>query len=178
LDSSTYGPIADRIELFKPDDTLTPSPHLQPYFKPHGSIDKKQSDREMMLVIGGIKAATIEQQPLLKWYQEQFARRLCFPNNRLMIIGYSFGDAHINQMIFAGIEAGLKIFIVDPNGADVIGSNPSLPLNPGFGIRNAIIGASRRPLLNSLSGRDVVELNKIDRFFRTGRMAVTHHVAL
>jgi hypothetical protein len=48
-----------------------------------------------------------------------------------MIIGYSFGDANINQMIFSGIEAGLKIFIIDPLGADVIGSNPSMPLNPG-----------------------------------------------
>jgi hypothetical protein len=40
-------------------------------------------------------------------------------------------NAHINQMIFSGIEAGLKIFIIDPLGVDVIGSNPSLPLNPG-----------------------------------------------
>ncbi len=95
-----------------------------------------------------------------------------------MIIGYSFGDTHINQMIFSGIEAGLKIFIIDPLGVDVIGSNPSRPLNPGFLIRNSIIGASRRPLLNTLSGRDMVELNKINRFFRTGRAAVTHHPAL
>ena len=92
-----------------------------------------------------------------------------------MIIGYSFGDAHINKMIFSDIEAGLKIFIIDPLGVDVIGSNPSLPLNPGFLIKNAIIGASRRPLRNSLSGRDMVELNRIERFFRTGRSAVTHH---
>ena len=92
-----------------------------------------------------------------------------------MIIGYSFGDAHINKMIFDGIEAGLKIFVIDPLGVDVIGSNPSLPLNPGFSVRNAIIGASRRSLLKTLSGQDVVEWNKVNRFFRTGRIAVTHH---
>ena len=129
----------------------------------------------MMLVIGGNKPESIAQQPLLKWYHDMFQAHLCAQDARLMIIGYSFGDPHINKTIFSGIEAGLKIFIIDPLGVDVIGSNPLLPLNPGFPIRNGIIGASRRPLLNSLSGRDVVELHKIERFFRTGRMAVTQH---
>jgi hypothetical protein len=103
----------------------------------------------------------------------QFAGSLRAKGARLMIIGYSFGDAHINKMIFHGIEAGLKIFIIDPLGVDVVGS--AQLLNPGFPIRNAIIGASRRPLLKSLGGQDVVELNKINRFFRTERLAVTHH---
>ena len=178
LDSATYGPLAERIELYKPDQSFKPLPRLQPYIKLHGSVDIKQGDREMMLVIGGNKTESIAQQPLLQWYHDMFRAHLCARDARLMIIGYSFGDAHINKMIFSGIEAGLKIFIIDPLGADVIGFNPSLPLNPGFPIRNAIIGASRRPLLNSLSGRDMVELNKIERFFRTGRMAVTHHPPL
>jgi SIR2-like domain len=164
-DSSTHGPIAERIELFTLAESMTLVPNLQPYFKLHGSIDIKQSDREMMLVIGGNKAVSIEQQPLLKWYNEEFSKHLRSPDARLMIIGYSFGDHHINRMIFDGIEAGLKLFIIDPLGADVIGTNPSLPLNPSFKIRNSIIGASRRSLLTTLSGNDIVELNKINRFF-------------
>jgi SIR2-like domain len=178
LDTSTYGPLADRIELYRPEETLTPLGRLQPYIKLHGSIDIKQSEREMMLVIGGNKAASVAQQPLLEWYHAQFARSLRAEGARLMIIGYSFGDAHINKMIFDGIEAGLKIFVIDPLGVDVIGSNPSLPLNPGFSIRNAIIGASRRSLLKTLSGQDVVEWNKVHRFFRTGRIAETYHPSL
>jgi hypothetical protein len=168
LDNSTYGSLDDRIELYQPDERLTLLPGLQPYIKLHGSIDIKQSDREMMLVIGGDKAANIDRQPLLKWYNQMFQHNLRSSEARLMIIGYSFGDAHINQVIFSGIEAGLKIFIIDPRGADVIGSNPSLPLNPGFPIRNAIIGASRRSLHNTFSMRDMVERQKINRFFRTG----------
>jgi hypothetical protein len=121
----------------------------------------------MMRIIGGNKAVLIEQQPLLKWYNEEFAKRLLSPEVRLMIIGYSFGDSHINRMIVEGVEVGLKLFIVDPLGANVIGSNTSLPFNPGFSIKNSIIGASRRPLLTTLSGRDIVELNKIKRFFST-----------
>jgi SIR2-like domain len=175
LDISTYGVSGERIELYRPEETLTPLPRLQPYIKLHGSIDIKQSEREMMLVIGGDKAESIAQQPLFEWYHTMFAGSLRATGARLMIIGYSFGDAHINKMIFDGIDAGLKIFIIDPLGADVIGSNQSLPLNPGFPVRNAIIGASRRPLLKTLSGQDVVEWNKINHFFRTGRMMVTHH---
>jgi hypothetical protein len=41
-------------------------------------------------------------------------------------------------------------------------------------VRNAIIGASRRSLLNTLIGRDRVELKEFSRFFRTELMAVTH----
>jgi hypothetical protein len=178
FDDSSYGSLADRIELYSADGSFTQLPRLQPYIKLHGSIDIKQSDREMMLVIGGNKAASIAQQPLLKWYHEIFEDRLRSPEARLMIIGYSFGDAHINQMIFTGIETGLKIFIIDPLGVDVMGSNPSHPINPGFPIRNAIIGASRRPLLNTLSGRDVVELGKLNRFFRRSVVAITRHSAL
>jgi hypothetical protein len=178
LDTSTYGALAERVELYRPEEILVSIPHLQSYIKLHGSIDIRQSEREMMLVIGGDKAASIAQQPLLEWYHAQFAESLRAKGARLMIIGYSFGDAHINKMIFSGIDAGLKIFIIDPLGVDVIGSNPSLPLNPGFSIRNAIIGASRRSLLKTLSGQDVVEWNKIKRFFRTGRIAVTHHPPL
>ncbi len=164
----TYGGLDDRIELYQPDERLTLLPGLQPYIKLHGSIDIKQSDREMMLVIGGDKAANIDRQPLLKWYNQVFQHSLRSREARLMIIGYSFGDAHINQVIFSGVEAGLKIFIIDPRGVDIIGSNPSLPLNPGFPIRNAIIGASRRSLHNTFSMRDMVERQKINRFFRTG----------
>jgi hypothetical protein len=177
LDSSTYGHLAERIELYRPEETLTPLPRLQPYIKLHGSIDIKQTEREMMLVIGGDKAASIADQPLLKWYSEMFERAIRRQGARLMVIGYSFGDAHINKMIFSGIDAGLRIFIIDPKGVDAI-CNPSLPLNPGFSIKNAIIGASRRLLRNSLSGRDVVELEKISRFFRTGRIAGTRHPIL
>lgn len=178
LDTSTYGALAERIELYRPEETLAPLPRLQPYIKLHGSIDIKQSEREMMLVIGGNKAASIAQHPLLEWYHRRFAQSLRANGARLMIIGYSFGDAHVNKMIFDGIETGLRIFIVDPCGVDVVGSNTSLPLNPGFTIRNAIIGASRRSLLKTLSGQDMVEWNKVNRFFRTGRIAVTHHPSL
>lgn len=67
-----------------------------------------------------------------------------------MVIGYSFSDAHINKAIGDGIDKGLKLFIIDPCGVDV--------LDKGL-IRDEymeklapnIIGASRRPLRSSFS---------------------------
>jgi hypothetical protein len=174
MDTLTFGSLASRIPLYKAAETFSCTPHIQPYFKLHGSIDVQEGARDMMLILGGNKEADIAKHPLLEWYHEQFRWRLRLPGARLMIIGYSFADAHINKMIFEAIDAGLKIFLIGPDGADTIGANKSFPLNPGPAIKNAIIGASRRPLRNTLSGRDMVELMKIERFFQDGRMAVTY----
>jgi hypothetical protein len=174
LDTLTFGSLASRIPLFKAGDEFSPVPNLQPYFKLHGSIDI-QDGPNMMLVLGGDKEVDIASHPLLRSYHAQFRSWLNMPRARLMVIGYSFADAHINRIIFDAIETSdLKLFLVGPDGAKTIGANPSLPLNPRQSIKDAIVGASRRSLRNTLSGRDMVELMKIERFFLDGRMAISH----
>lgn len=174
LDALTFGSLASRIPLFKVGDDFSGVPYTQPYFKLHGSIDI-QDGRNMVLILGGDKEADIGKYPLLEFYHQQFRWRLNTPNTRLMVIGYSFADAHINKMIFDAIQnSGLKHFLVGPDGATTIGANKSLPLNPSQTIKNAIVGASSRPLRNTLSGRDMVELTKIERFFKDGRMAFSY----
>lgn len=173
-DTLTFGSIAWQIPLYKAAEDFVPVPNLQPYIKLHGSIDI-QDGRNMMLILGGDKEADIAKHPLLEAYHEQFKLRLNMQNARLMVIGYSFADAHINKIIFDAIEnSGLKLFLVGPDGAATIGANKSFPLNPGYKIRNAIVGASSRPLRNTLSGNDMVELTKIERFFQDGRMAISY----
>jgi hypothetical protein len=174
LDTLTFGSIASQIPLYKAGDDFSPVPNLQPYFKLHGSIDIRDG-RDMMLILGGDKEADIAKHPLLESYHARFQWWLNMPRARLMVIGYSFADAHINRIIFDAIEnSGLKVFIVGPDGAKTIGANESFPLNPPQTIKDAIVGASSRPLRNSLSGRDMVELMKIERFFQDGRMAFSH----
>jgi hypothetical protein len=173
MDTLTFGSLASRIPLFKVAEEFSCIPHIQPYFKLHGSIDV-QDGRNMMLILGGDKEADIAEYPLLEWYHEQFRLRLNSPGTRLMVIGYSFADAHINKMIFDAIENGLKLFLVGPDGATTIGANKSFNLNPGQNVKDAIVGASSRPLRTTLSGRDMVELMKIERFFQDGRMAFTY----
>jgi len=83
-----------------------------------------------------------------------------------MIVGYGFKDMHINEMIEAATKAGAKIFIIDPEGVDVLkrAPNPRHSLSLEDKIQFNILGASRRPLRDTLSG-DTVERTKIMKFF-------------
>jgi hypothetical protein len=75
-----------------------------------------------------------------------------------MVIGYSFGDAHINDAIVEAIKrADLKIFLVDPLGDKVLG-----PLHEVISPR--LIGISQRSI-SSTFNEDTVEHNKLIRFF-------------
>ncbi len=157
------------------------APNRQPYFKLHGSsnwIDDRKG-REM-LIIGGNKPYSIAEHPILVWNYERFREYLSRPETRLMIIGYSFRDDHINNTIGSIAEAGsLKLFIVDPDGVSVLqrdyrgtlfwklGGSPEVkdfrgPLLPRF--QDHLIGASRRTL-REIFGGDTVEHGKVMRFF-------------
>jgi hypothetical protein len=85
-----------------------------------------------------------------------------------MVIGYSFSDKHINDAISAGVDRGLKLFIIDPAGVDVIDKRKPMPIKvPDAYVEKvspAIIGASRRPL-TQIFGQDQVEWDKVMRFF-------------
>ena len=92
------------------------------------------------------------------------------PDTHLMIIGYSFGDPHINGAIQTAATKGLRIFIVDTSGVDVIDKRNSQTQIPESvtdlmqALMPRIIGASRRPL-NEIINSDTVEKEKIMRFF-------------
>lgn len=164
----------------------------QPVYKLHGSSQWLDAAGSGMLVMGGGKNAAIKAQPLLTWYQNQFEAALNEQGARLMVIGYSFTDGHINQIIRAGAENGLRIFIVDPLGVDVlnpfgesvsaadvhrIGANASArqlrlfvdESNSAIArvevlLAPHVIGASRRSL-KEIFGGDRVEHAKLMRFF-------------
>ena len=109
---------------------------------------------------------------MLELYHRAFQRRLMALNSFLMVIGYSFGDVHINSVIIAAANNGLKLFIVDPSGVDVIDKRNSRahiaePTSPMMeALIPGIIGASRRPLAEIIS-RGSVENEKVLRFFET-----------
>jgi hypothetical protein len=144
----------------------------QPTFKLHGSSNWKTSSDQQMMIIGGGKAQAIARHPVLLWYAEEFKRHLGQPGARLMVIGYSFSDTHINDALQAAIATGLKLFIVDPLGADVASRQNKLQRsNLGYkptpmedAIRAGLIGASRRSI-SSTFGTDQIEHSKIMQFF-------------
>jgi hypothetical protein len=155
---------------FPVGERFTVSPQHQPYFKMHGSrnyVNGPTGNR--IIIMGGNKAESIPRIPLLQWYLDEFTRRISAGGAKLMVIGYSFSDKHINDAIAAGVDNGLKLFIIDPAGVDVIDKR-RLPMltktvDPYVTkVGPAIIGASRRPLLQTFN-QDKVEWDKVMRFF-------------
>jgi hypothetical protein len=140
----------------------------QPYFKLHGSMNWIDAKGGRLLVMGGNKTSAIGSSPLLNWYAEQFVQHLHQRDARLMIIGYGFGDEHINQVLLQAAKAGLKIFLIDPLGVDMLDRRSKLGI-PGpptelMGLQPNIIGASRRDLLSTFGG-DSVEHVRVMQFF-------------
>lgn len=82
------------------------------YYKLHGSLNFQNSSKDL-LIMGGSKPGQIEKVPLLKRYHEDF-KNILGKAKKLMIVGYSFGDYHINQKIFEAAEKNnLKFWIID-----------------------------------------------------------------
>jgi hypothetical protein len=104
-----YGPTQHKFEIGE----------YQSYIKLHGSFNWMQ-DGQNLLVLGGGKAASVAQFPLLSWYHDLFRADLLKPETYLMIIGYSFNDEHINKVILDAVGvSNLRIFIIDPAGVNV-----------------------------------------------------------
>lgn len=90
------------------------------YIKLHGSYGWKSSNElnknePNKLVIGRNKERQIANEPLLLWYSDLFKHVLSQGERKLLIIGYGFRDAHINEPIAEAIERyGLKLYIISP----------------------------------------------------------------
>jgi hypothetical protein len=144
----------------------------QPIYKLRGSYNWfAEPHGERLLVMGGNKTATIGMFQVLARYQDEFQAMLSQPDSHLMVIGYGFGDPHINGAIQTAATKGLRIFIVDTLGVDVIdkrNTRAQIP-EPVTELMQAlmpriIMGASRRPL-NGIINSDLVENEKVMRFF-------------
>lgn len=98
-------------------------------YKLHGSLDWERDDETdqirkcdfannkipVMIFPSSIKYETSYEQPFFEM-MSRFQTELRMDNALLIIIGYSFGDKHINSMIFEALEQNhsLQLVIVDP----------------------------------------------------------------
>jgi hypothetical protein len=87
--------------------------------KLHGSFNWRTADVRNGLVLGTEKSGQIAASPLLSWYFDIFRKVLSAGDVRLMVVGYGFGDEHVNAAIADAIDHhGLKEFIWD-TGSDL-----------------------------------------------------------
>jgi hypothetical protein len=80
------------------------------------------------------------------------------------VIGYGFNDTHINDALLAAGRHGLKMFIIDPLGADVADPTRHRPVGTGNPFKDMIEGVSREPL-NATFGDNAVAHGMVMKFF-------------
>jgi hypothetical protein len=153
--------------------TWTPTPDVsgpgfQPLYKLHGSSNWRTESGEQLLIMGNAKTGAIDRIPVLRRYHDEFAARLNEGNARLMVIGYSFQDDHINEVIErASRERGLGTYLVNPSGRAVLrdpklaGASIYVP-RPVEDIK--LIGEQRRPLSTVFAG-DAFAHGELMHFF-------------
>jgi hypothetical protein len=100
---------------------------MQPYYKLHGSSGWVTDHGQPLLVIGREKTGTIADHSILRWTYQQFENYLRRDDTRLMVIGYGFGDDHINQSLMAAHQAGklTMIYLVQPSGKAIVSKFPT-----------------------------------------------------
>jgi hypothetical protein len=140
----------------------------QPIYKLHGSVDWTDESGDLF-VVGGGKDSYIESKPLLVEYFRIFRECLSASNSRLMVIGYGWGDDHVNRVIFEAAKSNraLGLFHVNPRGRDVISGPSGEPIATYSTSTLAplkCIGESRRALTTTFGG-DNLEYEKLMRFF-------------
>lgn len=166
LEENTAGTPYAHPGLFRPADPPYSVPNrIQPYFKLHGSSHWRALNGLSLLIMAENKGTQIDGVELLDWYRTEFRTRLSKPDAKLMIIGYSFRDPHINEILSACVKIGLKLFIIDPSGLGVLETAPKIAGRALLDeLRDAIDGGSRRPFPASIT-TDEIERRKIQRFF-------------
>jgi hypothetical protein len=121
------------------------------YIKLHGSFLWRPDDRSPGMVLGGGKDIAIGQSPLLTAYLSLFDQVLCAGDVRLLVVGYSFQDSHINRIIATAVQGfGARIFIWDMKDPLELLKNVSIA-EPAFpkrtiDLRPYLCGAASRPL--------------------------------
>lgn len=151
----------DKFAMMEPNPSdFTMPTTVQPYVKLHGSVNWVEfSHGQWVLIMGGQKAVSIGRYPLLTWYHEEFRKMLLRPSARLMVIGYSFSDSHINDAIADGLAAGLKLYVLDPHAMEVLKKDPRIAA-----AHSQLIGFTVRPLKQTFGG-DRVSHGQISQFF-------------
>jgi hypothetical protein len=111
---------------WRPEEPFQPNQRRQPYYKLHGSIGWETTDGQQLLVVGRDKPGIIARHPILRWTYQQFEGYLRRRPTRLMIIGYGFGDDHINRILIEAHQAGTLalMYLVHPSGKAILNKYP------------------------------------------------------
>ena len=107
-------------EIFDENDSNNPLRSNQLYYvKLHGSYHWKDSAGNAHMVIGEDKTGQISREPLLMCYSKLFDEVLSVGDVELLVIGYGFGDEHINKVIADSVrDHDLGLHIMSPEAPE------------------------------------------------------------
>jgi len=156
------------LEAWVPENDFRLDPARQSIFKLHGSVNWRESSGERLLVLGAGKEQRIGESSLLKRYFDRFVGSLMRGDQRLLVIGYSFRDAHVNEAIVrASREARLQAYIVDPRGLEVLERNRGAQIRGPNELDDLrIAGVSLRTMDAIFRGGDSLQLESLMRFMQ------------
>lgn len=107
-------PTADKVEGYK-SKFDQPSDDNFVYVKLHGSYGWVSHTGSDVMIIGHAKSELLKREPLLKWYLSLFEKVINEPDRKLVVIGYGFRDAHINELLWQAVHrSGLRLHVVSP----------------------------------------------------------------
>ncbi len=134
----------------------------KPVFELHGAYDWRDENGKLIMVFGSEdKENKIKQFPKLKEYHDEFKKRLNGTNIKLVIIGYSFQDEHINNIIQEATESGnLEIFVWD-NSLEIIQGIRGDDIKPyQYWLHKSLKGYLYKPF----STKNQYDISEVDKF--------------
>jgi len=137
------------------------------YVKLHGSFHWKSHEVSDKMVIGMDKEKQIQGEPLLNYYFDCFKEILSKNDIRLLIIGYGFGDEHINEVIGESIKNNnLRLYVLNPSNPEKFKNDLHRDKPHGERIWNGLTGYYPYSLSQVFPGVETVEYKLIqDSYF-------------
>ncbi len=130
------------------------------YVKLHGSQKWVAHDNRDTKILGINKGEAIERIPLLKSYFALFEQALLREGVRLVVIGYSFNDNHINACIVKAInEYHLKLYVVSTENPVDFSFRMRFKYPRGTAINDQDDG--KLPIWNAIEGYFPYELKRV-----------------
>lgn len=140
------------------------------YVKLHGSWNWYSSDGKKKLVIGRNKVNQINDEPVLKRYFEIFKEALSKGSIKLFVIGYGFGDEHINKVIADSVHNNnTKLYVLNPSEPEKFKNDLHSDKIPhGEILWNGLEGYYPHSLSQVFPGKETVEYQQIrDSYFNS-----------
>lgn len=103
------------VKTIKLEHNKIPKVNMYNYVKLHGSANWHHSDGYVINLTGQAKSAEISQSKLLNPGFDLFKEVTCRVNSKILIVGYSFSDKHINDVFLDSIENGCQLAIINPS---------------------------------------------------------------